>query len=64
MQRFCRFRFVDLTSATLASLVVFLGPALQACLLFCAIHATFFKDFEFRAHEFSIITVLEVSRVR
>ena len=64
MQRFCRFRFVDLTSATLARLVVFLGPALEAGFLLGAIDAAFLQDFVLRAHDFPIITVLEVSRVR
>jgi hypothetical protein len=43
---------------------MFLGPPLQAGLLLCAVHATLFEDFEFRTHEFLIIPLLEVSRVR
>ena len=53
-----------LSSCAFASLEVFLGPPLQPGFLFRAVDAPLLQDFVFRAHYFSIIPGLEVSRVR
>ena len=53
-----------LSSCAFASLEVFLRSSLQPGFLFRAIYAPFLQDFVFSAHDFSIIPVSEVSRVR
>ena len=53
-----------LSSCAFASLEVFLGPPLQPGFLFRTVDAQLLQDFVFRAHYFSIIPRLEVSRVR
>jgi hypothetical protein len=60
----CLLKSFVLGSCPFASLTLLLGTALQARLLFCTVNTSFLKDFVFRRHTFSIIAVLEVSRVR
>jgi len=49
---------------TLTSLEMFLGPPFEARFFLGAIDAALFQDFVLRCHDFPIITVPEVSRVR
>jgi hypothetical protein len=49
---------------TLTSLEMLLGPPFEARFLLGAVDAALFQDFVLRRHDFPIIAVPEVSRVR